>query len=206
MNKVSIYKLKPLFQNCLRPIVQCLVRFGVTANGVTIFTMILSIAVGVFLGVNSQETGVFLILPATLFFRMALNAIDGMIANEHDMKTSLGVFLNELSDVVSDTALYLPFAFIPGTASYLIVFIVIQSIFSEMAGVISVQIGSSRRYDGPMGKSDRAFIFGLLSILYVVLDASFVIQWANAAYWMINLLISVTIVNRVYQALKEKNG
>ena len=32
----------------------------------------------------------------------------------------------------------------------------------EMAGVVAVQIGAERRYDGPMGKSDRAFTFGLL--------------------------------------------
>ena len=203
---VSIYRLKLLFQDLLRPIVQCLVRLGVTANFVTIFSMILSIVVGVVLVFGIQEKILFLIIPITLFVRMALNAIDGMIAKEHNMKTNLGVFLNELSDVISDTALYLPFALIPGTSSFLIISIVIQSILSEMAGVISVQIGSSRRYDGPMGKSDRAFVFGLLAILYVVFETSFVIQWADTIYWIINGLILVTIVNRAHSALKEKNG
>jgi CDP-diacylglycerol--glycerol-3-phosphate 3-phosphatidyltransferase len=35
---------------------------------------------------------------------MALNAIDGMLAREHDMQSPLGAMLNELGDVLSDVA------------------------------------------------------------------------------------------------------
>ena len=65
--------------------------------------------------------------------------------------------MNELSDVISDAGLYLPLALVPGFAPWLIVGIVVLSILTEMTGVIGVQIGASRRYDGPLGKSDRAF-------------------------------------------------
>ncbi len=43
---------------------------------------------------------------------MAFNAIDGMLAREHNQQSKLGAFLNELTDVVSDAALYLPFALV----------------------------------------------------------------------------------------------
>ena len=36
-----------------------------------------------------------------LFLRMALNAIDGMLAREFNQKTNLGAYLNELTDVIS---------------------------------------------------------------------------------------------------------
>jgi CDP-diacylglycerol--glycerol-3-phosphate 3-phosphatidyltransferase len=39
---------------------------------------------------------------------MALNAIDGMLAKEFALKSRLGAMLNELGDVFSDAALYLP--------------------------------------------------------------------------------------------------
>ena len=39
---------------------------------------------------------------------MALNAIDGMLAREFNQKSRLGGYLNEITDVVSDAALYLP--------------------------------------------------------------------------------------------------
>ena len=44
---------------------------------------------------------------------MAFNAIDGMLAREFGQKSRLGAYLNELTDVVSDAALYLPFAWLP---------------------------------------------------------------------------------------------
>ncbi len=42
-----------------------------------------------------------LLLPVTLFVRMALNAIDGMMAREHGQASAAGAVLNELSDVVA---------------------------------------------------------------------------------------------------------
>ncbi len=56
---------------------------------------------------------------------MALNAIDGMLAREHAMQTPLGAMLNELGDVVSDAALYLPLCWVPGLSPVLVVAVVL---------------------------------------------------------------------------------
>jgi CDP-diacylglycerol--glycerol-3-phosphate 3-phosphatidyltransferase len=45
-----------------------------------------------------------------MFLRMAMNAVDGMLANFTNRKTPLGALLNEICDQVSDAALVLPFA------------------------------------------------------------------------------------------------
>ena len=70
--------------------------------------------------------------------------------------------LNELGDVISDAALYLPFALVAGVNAPLVVLVVIAAIIGEMAGALGPLLGGPRRYDGPLGKSDRAFAFGLL--------------------------------------------
>src|SRR5688500_4056994 len=101
----SIYDIKPAFQNLLRPITRALARSGVTANQVTIVAMVLSIAVGSCVAANPLARWPLLVMPAFLFVRMALNAIDGMLAREHGMKSRLGAVLNEVGDVVADTAL-----------------------------------------------------------------------------------------------------
>ena len=62
-----------------------------------------------------------ILLPIILFLRMGLNAIDGMLAREHGMKSNLGAVLNEVGDVISDSALYLPLALVPGVSPYLLV-------------------------------------------------------------------------------------
>ena len=136
-----------------------------TANVVTIAAAVLSLVVGGALALRPASRGALLLLPAALFARMALNAIDGMLAREHGQKSRLGALLNELGDVVSDAALYLPLALVPGFDPRLAVGIVVLAALSEMTGVLGATIGASRRYDGPMGKSDRAFAFGLLALL-----------------------------------------
>jgi CDP-diacylglycerol--glycerol-3-phosphate 3-phosphatidyltransferase len=140
-------------------------------------------------------------VPAILFVRMALNAIDGMLAREHGQKTPLGAILNELGDAVSDAALYLPFAMVPGFSWWLVAAAVILAILTEMAGVLGQTIGAARRYDGPMGKSDRAFAFGLLALL-VGLDV-FPLAWRDPAMGVVAALAAFTVWNRVRGALKE---
>lgn len=198
----SIYDLKPAFQQLLRPLCRALADKGVTANQITLLALLLSLGTGVALAF-SQQTALLLLIPVLLFVRMALNAIDGMLAREHNMKTPLGAILNELCDVISDTALYLPFALLPQVSLWLVVLVVIVAILTEMTGVIAIQIGASRRYDGPMGKSDRAFVFGLLALL---LGLGVPIgQWLNGAFALLLVLSIYTVFNRAKRALQELN-
>ncbi|MDA9951183.1 CDP-alcohol phosphatidyltransferase family protein [Oligoflexaceae bacterium] len=198
----SVYDLKPKFQNLLRPASDFLAAKGVSANNVTTAAMLLSVAVGVLLFTGA--TRLFWLVPLTMLVRMALNAIDGMLAREHAMKSNLGAILNELSDVVSDIALYLPFAFIADFPQLLTIVVIFLAVISEMAGVIAVQIGADRRYDGPMGKSDRAVVFSVLAML-VACD----VKWSTLYFIVIAavaILLCVTIKNRCANALKNTEG
>jgi len=196
----SIYNLKPRFQNLLRPPCRALARAGVTANQVTVAAAILSIAAGAAIYLNPTHPRILLLLPVVLFVRMALNAIDGMLAREFNQKSRLGAILNELGDVVSDTALYLPLAIVPGFDPRLVILIVIGAIISEMTGVVAVQIGASRRYDGPMGKSDRAFVIGAIGLLIGVGVRP--MPWLAYVLWAIIAFLAVTILRRAKSSLR----
>lgn len=199
----SIYGLKPKFQNFLRPVTNGLARSGATANQVTLAAMLLSFATGAAI-FHFRSPRALLLLPIVLFLRMALNAIDGMLAREHNQKTALGAILNELGDVFSDSALYLPLAVIPGFESLLIVLIVLLAVLSEMTGVIGAHIGASRRYDGPMGKSDRAFVFGALGLL-LGLNLP-IVPGVRYVLWLVLVSLLLTIINRSRGALAELRG
>jgi CDP-diacylglycerol--glycerol-3-phosphate 3-phosphatidyltransferase len=162
---VSVYDLKPRFQNLLRPLCAALARAGVTANQVTVAAAAISVALGCAIAATGGAAWALFLLPPVLLVRMALNAIDGMLAREFAMKSRLGAVLNELGDVVSDVALYLPFAVIPGMSAILVALVVAIAVMTEMTGVVAVQIGVARRYDGPFGKSDRALFFGALALV-----------------------------------------
>ena len=132
---------------------------------------------------------------------MALNAIDGMLAREFGQRSSLGAYLNELSDVVSDVALYLPFVFVPPFGWASVGAVMLVSVISEMAGALGPMVGASRRYEGPMGKSDRAFLFGGLG-LWLGLAGSL----PGWMIWLMPLavvLMMVNIVNRVRAGVAE---
>src|SRR5271170_6548185 len=199
----SIYDLKPKFQGLLRPLTNALARAGVTANQITVFAMLLSFAAGGTVYI-SRSLHSLLLLPLVLFLRMALNAIDGMLAREHNQKTPLGAILNELGDVFSDAALYLPLALIPPFEPIPIVLIVILAVISEMTGVLGVPIGASRRYDGPMGKSDRAFVFGAMGLL-LGLNVP-ILPAVRPVLWIVLVLLLLTILNRARCALREFAG
>jgi len=141
---MTIYDLKPKFQNLLRPLCTKLATNGVTANAVTIASIVLSFLGGLCVFFARDSFALLWLVPIILFIRMALNAIDGMLAREHDMKSAEGAILNELGDVVSDAFLYLPFAYLFGVSAELIVILVIASIIVEMVGVVAIQIGASR--------------------------------------------------------------
>lgn len=198
--KISIYQLKPQFQRILAPLLRVLIHMRISPNQVTLFSMGLCLLLGLALTLHPQNSYLWLAFPLFMLLRMMLNAIDGMLATASQQKTPLGALLNEICDQVSDIALYLPFALLANIYTPLIVLVVIVAVLAEFAGVIALQIGVARRFDGPMGKSDRAFAFGLLAIL-VALDLSPI--WLNGLLCLLLLLLLATIVNRLQQALRQ---
>lgn len=197
---ISIYSLKPGFQSLLRPIAASLHRWGASANQVTLTALLLSIVTGGLLSLWPVPV-MLLLLPPVLLLRMALNALDGMLAREFQQPTHLGAVLNEVGDVLADAALYLPLVFIPGVSVTLLIILVLLAILSEFCGVLAVQIGASRRYEGPMGKSDRALLLGAIALLLGLgVSAG---SWLTGLLVITNGLLLLTCFNRLRAALQE---
>ena len=200
---ISIYQLKPRFVALLRPCTARLHAHGTTANHITLLAAALSVLLGTALCVFPHIAWLWLLLPLWLFLRMALNAIDGILAREFNQKSRLGGLLNECGDIVADAALFLPFAFVPGVWGWAVALFIWLALATEFCGVLALLIGAQRRYDGPMGKSDRAFCTGLGALLV----------WASLHYGIacatpisIGLvagcaLMLLTAYNRMRQAL-----
>jgi CDP-diacylglycerol---glycerol-3-phosphate 3-phosphatidyltransferase len=200
----TIYELKPRFQALLRPVAAALVRAGVSANAVTVAALLLSCAQGAWLALDPGSRWPLLLLPLTLFLRMALNAIDGIMAKEHGQASPAGAVLNEISDVVADAALYLPFAFVAGLNAPLVVVVVVAGIVAEMTGALGPMLGVSRCYAGPFGKSDRALAFGLLAVLLGLGLAPG--TWSELYLWLMLALSAFTILNRGRRIADEAGG
>ena len=200
----TLYDIKPAFQKLLRPLAAKLVVIGATANMVTIGAALLSLATGLLITAYHLSPGIFWLMPLVLFVRMALNAIDGMMAREFGQASTLGMYLNELTDVIADAALILPFALLPSFPACGVVAFAITAILTEFAGVLGVMAGAARRYDGPFGKSDRALALGIIAAL---LASGVTFQgWSNYLFPLLAALSAVTVISRIRNGLRAAQG
>ncbi|WP_201603996.1 alpha/beta fold hydrolase [Psychrobacter immobilis] len=182
---MSLYQLKSQFQDQLRPISDALVEQKVTANQVTVSAVLLSLGTAyVIAKPATEQQALWLLLPSSLFVRMALNAIDGMMAREHGQASRLGAVLNEVGDIVADTALIASLAphvangnlqasavNLPNRISIHqrhIVGLIALSISTELLGITSNTMLDIRANQGPLGKSDRAFVLGVLGTVMAI--------------------------------------
>lgn len=165
---ISVYNIKPKFQQLLRPVLAKMHTAGITANSITWSAILLSFIIGSLFYWKPQGI-MLIILPIALLIRMALNALDGMMAREYNMQSKTGELLNELGDVVSDIAMFLPLILLPGLHPIILFAFVILGTVNEFTGILAKAINGERRYDGPMGKSDRALLVGItLLLLYFI--------------------------------------
>ena len=200
---ISIYQLKPGFQALLRPAVRAMFGVGVTANQVTVLACLISVGIGIALYLQPQPGLLWLLIPVWMLLRMAFNAIDGMLAREFGQKSALGAFLNELTDVIADAALYLPFALLPPFAPLWVGVVIVVAGLTEFAGALGATVGAARRYDGPMGKSDRAFVFGVLGLWAALAPLPNWLAWVMPA---LAVLLAWTVANRVSRALTQAHA
>ena len=163
---ISTYKIKPAFQKLLMPLLRLLRKCGFTPNLLTILAIVLSLCLGyVFFEANTNDS-YYLYVALGLLFRMMLNALDGMMARIYNLQSTTGEILNEVGDIVSDVAIFYPLLLIEELDFGLAFGFIILSIINEFSGVLAKSISGERRYDGPMGKSDRASLIGILCLLF----------------------------------------
>lgn len=198
---ITTMNSKPWFQKRLRPTARLLADAGVTANQVTLATMGVSLATGITVLLHLDSAVILWLIPGALLVRLANNHIDGLLAKEHGMKTPFGGILNELSDVFCDAVLYLPLAWVMGISSGLVVLAVFLGLMAEMAGVVAVSVGATRREDGPMSKKPRGIAFAGVAVALAVGTAPG--AWLNVVLILMCLALLLTVVKRVHGALQE---
>ncbi|CAI8723658.1 CDP-alcohol phosphatidyltransferase family protein [Chryseobacterium sp. IT-36CA2] len=197
---ISVYKLKPKFQQLLTPVLLFFHRNNITANQITISSILLSVVIGILFWNADISKWFFLSLPVGLLLRMAFNALDGMMARKFNQTSTLGEVLNEVGDIVSDIIIFFPLLKFQPESLYLIVIFIVMSIINEFAGLMGKIVGKERRYDGPMGKSDRALILGLYGLLML-----FGVDISNISQYIFGIIIALLVISTYIRLKKSLN-
>ena len=200
-----MYSLKSRFQALLQPIKYKLVRSNIKPNHITMATCALCLLYSAWLAWSTYTIALLLLLPVLMLVRMALNALDGMVAEATDNKTPEGAVLNEVCDVVADAALLSAFLVLLTGVQAGWWLLTVFCLLTEFVSLAVYQACGVRPHSGPLGKSDRAVYLGLLAILLVAFPAAI----STSPIWLIAYigvgvaLSALTIWNR-FQAIAIK--
>lgn len=189
----TLYDVKPAFVRSLEPAIALCERRGITPNALTGAALLLSAAMGGVLALWPSERPALWAVAGFFLVRMALNAMDGALARRTGQSTPGGEVFNEAADVLADALLFLPLLLVSKAVPLAVVLFVLLAGGTELCGVLPKAAGFSRRYDGPVGKSDRALAVGLYlaalaagaprgtweTALFVLLDAALLLTCAN---------------------------
>ena len=197
---LSVYKIKPAFQKLLMPLLKGLYKMGITANQITVAAVFLSLGIGVSIVYSNDYHFLILFVPIGYLLRMILNALDGMMATHYNMKSKLGEVLNEFGDVVSDSLIIFPLIVLPNINPIVILLLGILAIMNEFSGILAKVISQERRYDGPMGKSDRALVIGLFCLIFYFWEN--LSLYGNWIFLICSFLIVISTILRIKNALK----
>jgi CDP-diacylglycerol--glycerol-3-phosphate 3-phosphatidyltransferase len=200
MNVPTTYDLKPAFQRMLTPLMQRLRNAGVTPNALTWLAIVLSGGLGYAFVLGLANRYWFFAVAGGLLVRMALNALDGMMARTFNLTSRGGAVLNELGDVVSDALVLWPLALVPGVHVGWVAALLWLAAVNEYAGVLGAFVSGERRYEGPMGKSDRTLVWGVFCLL---MGAGVAVE-PYAMYGVYTVLIGLlwSTARRVHKTLK----
>jgi len=133
---ISIYKIKPKFQKLLMPLLKLLKKLGVSPNTITFSSILLSFLLSYFLWNAFENPLYFLFVAFGLLFRMMLNALDGMMARIYNLQSKKGEVLNEVGDIISDTAIYFPLILFESIEIELAIIFIVLSVINDVEDLV----------------------------------------------------------------------
>ena len=191
---LSTYTLKRQFQELLLPAQDLLIEKKLSPNQITSIAFTMNVIAAFSLMALERGSLLSLGLIAVFFLRMALNALDGMVAKKTNQMTWRGAVLNEVTDYLSDALFLLALAIYTAEAWDLWALLGFSVMASEfVSALVFSKPGLDKVNSGPLAKSDRTVFFGICLFLSFLPPAS---QWLEFALIVAVSLSLLTCFNR----------
>jgi archaetidylinositol phosphate synthase len=205
---MGIYSIKPWFREQLQPLVKLL--WNVHPDVLTWAALVVSIFAGVLLNISFDRPWLALLAIPLLVARLILNALDGMVAHQTGKARAAGEVLNEVSDRLSDLAIFIGLTLSPVVDNTLGLLATLAILMVSFVGVLGKAVGAERVYSGVLGKADRLILLMIASLVYGLAPNFEVMGYSifGAMLVLFLPLASITILqrlDRILTVLSEKN-
>jgi CDP-diacylglycerol--glycerol-3-phosphate 3-phosphatidyltransferase len=161
----GLYGAKPAFRSLLGPAADALARRRMSPDTITFGGVAAAAAGGAALALVGGQPRVALLVPVLAALRIALNALDGMVAERRGVARPWGGVLNEVADRVADVALFGALLLVPESSPALVVAAVVAALLASHVGVLAAAVGGRRVYRGVLGKADRMALLSLAALV-----------------------------------------
>ena len=197
---MGIYAIKPLFQKSLQPVFNLFVKYKINPDTINILAFFMSALAGLSLLFATQFHWLFLAVPVLVLFRIAFNALDGMVARALNLSSRIGEVYNELFDRLSDLAIFILLAFAVYADRTIVLIALSVVLLNSYLGILGKSAGGSRVYKGFIGKADRMLYLGIVSIVsFFDLEPMY---W-QIFIWLILYGTIISIIQRFVLIYKE---
>lgn len=188
---MGIYGIKPWFRAQLQPLIKLL--WNVHPDVLTWSALVISAICGVLLYYSHRHPYYAVIVMPLLFLRLALNALDGLLAQQTGKARPAGEVLNEMTDRFADIFIYGGLALSPSANHLLGLTAVICLLMVSYVGILGKAVGTERVYIGVLGKADRLFLLMLFCLVYA-LKPHLRILGASLPNWLFIFFIALSVI------------
>jgi len=162
----------------VQPFLSLLARFGITANMLTVASLLVAIAAGSFFAYDKPIPGAWILL-----FAGFLDGIDGELARIQNTKSPFGGFLDSICDHLGDFAVYigllLPTLRTNAWHEVVLIFIAMfASVFGSHIRSRAGMVGIDTKAVGIFTRCERIFIL----VIAILIGKAILAFWALAVF------------------------
>ena len=196
-------------------IVNWLSNAGVTPNSISVVGMLSGVGAGALFYLTGHlayaERAMWIVGAGLIMLRLLANMLDGMVAVETGISSSIGELYNEIPDRISDAAILIGAGYAVGGNSTLGYIAVCVALFVAYVRSAVKTAGAPSDFCGPMAKQQRMHVVAAAAVFMGAAPFLWHLQWGPDNDWGIMaaaLLIVIvggviTAVRRVSHAVRE---
>jgi phosphatidylglycerophosphate synthase len=171
---ISRRPIGEVFRRTARGATQLCLRFGISANAISCFSVVAAAGAALCFLKSVQEPWLLIVAPLFCGLRLWCNMLDGMVALAAGTASGRGEIFNELPDRISDVLIFTGAAHSGWMNPLFGYWAAILSLGTAYVGMLGQAVGAQREFTGLMSKPWRMVALGLGAWLTYVL-----FRWNN---------------------------